>query len=174
MLPNTSLIRDMSRSWLYFINSALTAQNIPFINQAGSALPSGHAAESSNAYVIAGPATEWRLNQGRLEAAFQLRIITRQQNGDGLAAYEQNLALQLMINALLFAPERYLTGFSTGQEEQYALPLWAFDESGTPIQAVDAYAITYGSQLHWVGRNAPGADRAVWTLDLMLRLERNL
>jgi hypothetical protein len=168
--PQSALIREVSRSWLYFLQTSLAAQAIPCVSQAGDTRAFAELPQTGlNAYVVVGPASEWRVTEDGLEVAFRIRTVSRQRNGDGLAAYEANLSLQLAVNEILWHRDRLVSGFSTGREPLYGLPLWTFDSEAVPLQQVDAHALVYSSQPHWISRTALEADQVVWTLDLTLQ-----
>jgi hypothetical protein len=169
------LIRSISRSWLYFLSEALAGHDISLVFQPLAPRTSGgNPPNFLSGYVIAAPALEWRLSPTQpdtLEILFRLRVVTAQQPGDILQNYERNLAIQLIVQNILFSDERRVAGYSTGSPAYggfYAVPLYVFSSEGEPETISDPWGLRYNAATHWINRSIEGRDSHIWTLDVLV------
>jgi hypothetical protein len=181
---NLPAVRDISRSWLMFISDALADEQIPLLIQANAIHtesdlhfePGDSPPNGLNAYVITGPSVEWQASSSgmpnTIDCLFRLHVMTKQRSGDLLAAYDRNLTIQIALNHILFGPERFLSGFSTGLDsngDAFSIPFWTFGENGTPLQLVDAFGLRYtATGISWVAVSSVESNRCIWRLDLAL------
>jgi hypothetical protein len=173
-------IRDLSRSWLYFVATALGNEGVTVLHQGfAPRAENGQSIDPDSAragFVIAGPALEWRLSPSDLdtvEASFRLDVVTAQAMGNVLSAYDRNLAIQLIIHRVLFAAARLRGGYSTGGlggNSQYGAPLYRFSETGEVLETVAFDGLQYGASSHWIDRtpnsSASADDSRIWSLEL--------
>lgn len=178
-------IRDLSRSWLYFVATALDNEGVTVLHQGlAPRAENGQSIEPDSArdgFVIAGPALEWRLSPSdpeTVEASFRLDVVTGQAKGNVLSAYDRNLAIQLVIHRVLFSTERLRSGYSTGGlggNNQYGASLYRFAETGEVLETVASDGLQYGASSHWVDRTSDGSnggDSRIWSLELTVSLTR--
>lgn len=176
-MPNYVFIRDISRSWLYFISEALEARNVELLlDPLAIRTNRGELPDSHLGYVVAGPALEWRISPVQpdtLEISFRLYVVTTQQPGDILENYERNLAIQLTIQEILFNDELRVAGYSTGSPGSggsYAIPLRTFSLEGEPETVTDTFGLQYNTDVHWINQTENEKNTQVWTLDISITL----
>jgi hypothetical protein len=171
-----ALIQNINQSWLYFLSEAFADEAIDLIYQtAATRTENNSAVELTADYVIASPINEWRVSQKQpetLEANFRIHVVTGQEPGEILKAHSRNLSLQILIQQILFGPERYLEGSAIGGGRMYVIPLRHFSESGDPEQLLDSAGIQYGGGNVWNDRSLDGADIQRWTLEIPVSITR--